>query len=97
MLKDPSGWTALGLLLCVVDGAIGDARRDRYLTKLRTFHLTRLATSYRRESNYAPQLIPLLAECKPDPPGSTVYQRYTTVWTYTPSGSTPSSDGANRN
>jgi hypothetical protein len=37
---------------------------------------------YCREYNYSPQLIPLLPECKPDPPDSTVYQQATTVWTY---------------
>jgi hypothetical protein len=32
--------------------------------------------------NYSPQLTPLLPECKPDPPGSAVYQQATTIWTY---------------
>jgi hypothetical protein len=42
---------------------------------------------YCREYNYSAQLIPLLPECKPDPPGGTVYQQNTTVWTYNGSDS----------
>jgi hypothetical protein len=52
---------------------------------------------YCRDYNYSPQLIPLLPECKPDPPGSTVYQQATTVWTYGRSGSESSSGDAVRN
>jgi hypothetical protein len=52
---------------------------------------------YCRDYNYSPELIPLLPECKPDAPGSTVFQQYTTVWTSNRSDSKSPADRANRN
>jgi hypothetical protein len=42
---------------------------------------------YCRPTAYAPDVAALVPECKPDPPGSTVYQLTTTVWTRRSSGS----------
>ena len=84
--KAPSAWMAFGLLLCVVYGAGGcTIQAQSHPAK----EIPRYSNSnmYCREDNYSPQLIPLLPECKPDPPGSAVYQRATTVWTYNRSGS----------
>src|SRR3984957_832456 len=94
--KTPSAWTTLGLLLCVVLGAGGCAAQSQ---THQAQEIPRYANSnmYCREYNYSPQLVPLLPECKPNPPGSTVYQQYTTVWTYNRSGIKSYSDGANRN
>jgi hypothetical protein len=88
-------WRALGLLLCVA-GAVGCATQSQ---THQAQEIPRFSNSsmYCRDDNYSPQLIPLLPECKPDPPGSTVYQQATTVWTYSRSGSQSSSDGADRN
>jgi hypothetical protein len=77
----PSAWMAFGLLLCVVYGAVGCAAQSQ------THEAQRIppylnGNMYCRNDNYSPQLIPLLPECKPDPPGAAVYQQSTTVWTY---------------
>jgi len=79
--KAPRAWTAIGLLVCVVQGAGGCAGQSQ---TQQAQEIPRYANSnmYCREYNYSPQLIPLLPECKPDPPGAAVYQQYTTVWTY---------------
>jgi hypothetical protein len=36
---------------------------------------------YCRPAAYAPEVAELVPECKPDPPGSEVYQLTTSVWT----------------
>jgi hypothetical protein len=79
--KAPSAWTAFGLLLCVAYGAVGCAAQSQ---THEAQEIPRYSNSnmYCRDDNYSPQLIPLLPECKPDPPGSTVYQQTTTVWAY---------------
>jgi hypothetical protein len=46
---------------------------------------------YCRPMAYAPDVAELVPECKPDPPGSKVYQLTTTVWTSRASSSTASS------
>ena len=83
--KPRSAWTAFGLLLCLVLGAVGCATRSQ---THQAQDIPRYSNSnmYCRDDNYSPQLIPLLPECKPDPPGSTVYQQATTVWTYNRAG-----------
>src|ERR1700736_6742466 len=90
-----SACTALGLLLCVA-GSLGCVTQSQ---THQAQEIPRFSNSnmYCRDDNYSPQLIPLLPEGKPDPPGSTVYQQATTVWTYSRSGSQSSSDGADRN
>jgi hypothetical protein len=82
----PSAWTAFGVLLCVAYGAVGCAAQSQ---THQAQELPRYSNSnmYCRDDNYSPQLIPLLPECKPDPPGRTVYQQSTTVWIYDRSGS----------
>jgi hypothetical protein len=89
----PSAWMAFGLLLCVAYGAGGCTTQSQ--THLAQ-EIPRYPNSnmYCREDNYSPQLIPLLPECKPDPPDSTVFQRATTVWTYNRSASESSSGDA---
>ena len=84
--KGPFPWAAAGLLLCVACGLGGCATQS--LTH-QAEGIPRYANSnmYCREYNYSPQLIPLLPECKPDPPSTTVYQDLTTVWTYNRAGS----------
>jgi hypothetical protein len=79
--KGPSAWRALGLLLCIIHGVGGCATQSQ---THRAQEIPRYSNSnmYCREYNYSPELIPLLPECKPDPPDSTVYQQTTTVWTY---------------
>ena len=91
----PSAWTAIGLLLSVVHVAGGCAAQSQ---NRQAQEIPRYSNSnmYCREYNYSPELIPLLPECKPDPPGAAVYQQYTTVWTYNRSGSESSSGGAVR-
>jgi hypothetical protein len=78
--KTPRACTAFGLL-CVIHGAGGCAAQSQ---THQAQEIPRYSNSnmYCREYNYSPQLIPLLPECKPDPPGSTVYQQATTVWAY---------------
>ena len=95
--KAPSVGKAFGLLLCVACGAVVGCATQSQTHGAQ--ELSRYANSnmYCRDDNYSPQLIPLLPECKPDPPGSTVYQQATTVWTYKRSGSESSSGGAVRN
>jgi hypothetical protein len=77
----PGAWVALGLLLCVIEVAAGCAMQSQ-TRESREIPRYFNSNMYCREYNYSPQLIPLLPECKPDPPGSTVYQQATTVWTY---------------
>src|SRR6266481_3719784 len=93
--KASSSSTALGLLLCVAYGAVGCATQSQ---THEAQEIPRYSNSnmYCREYNYSPQLIPLLPECKPDPPGSTVYQQTTTVWTYKRSDSKLPPGGGNR-
>ena len=79
--KEPSAWTAFGLLLCVIHGAGGCAAQSQ-THQAQGVTLYSNSNMYCREYNYSPELIPLLPECKPDPPDSTVYQQATTVWTY---------------
>jgi hypothetical protein len=90
--KTPSAWMAFGLLLCVV-GSSGCSTQSQTHPAQEIPRYTN-SNMYCREDNYSPQLIPLLPECKPDPPGGTVYQQATTVWTYNRSGSESSSGGA---
>jgi hypothetical protein len=79
--KAPSTWTARGLLLCVVYGAGGCAAQTQ-THQAQEIPRPSNSNMYCREYDYSPQLILLLPECKPDPPGTSVYQQYTTVWTY---------------
>jgi hypothetical protein len=76
-----SAWTAIELLLSVAFAAAGCASRSQTY-EAQTIPRYSNGNMYCREYNYSPQLISLLPECKPDPPGSTVYQQATTVWTY---------------
>jgi hypothetical protein len=76
-----SALTALGSLLCVAFAAAGCASQSQNY-EAQTIPRYVNGNMYCREYNYSPQLISLLPECKPDPPGSTVYQQATTVWTY---------------
>ena len=94
--KASSAWTAFGLLLCLVLGVGGCAVQSR---THQAQDIPRYSNSnmYCRDYNYSPELIPLLPECKPDAPGSTVFQQYTTVWTSNRSGSKSPADRANRN
>jgi hypothetical protein len=84
--KAPSASIAIGLLLCVAQAAVGCATQSQ---PREAEQIPRYSNSnmYCRDSSYSPKLIPLVPECKPDPPGSTVYQVLTTVWTYNRSGS----------
>jgi hypothetical protein len=93
--KGPGAWAAAGLLLCVAYGVGGCATQSR---PREAQNIPRYPNSnmYCRDYNYSPQLIPLLPECKPDPPGSTVYQQATTVWTYYRSDSKSPSASPNR-
>jgi hypothetical protein len=95
MRKGQEAWAAAGLLLCVAYAVGGCATQSR---PREAQNIPRYANSnmYCRDYNYSPQLIPLLPECKPDPPGSTVYQQATTVWTYYRSNSKSPSAGPNR-
>ena len=88
----PSARMAFRLMLCVA-GAAGCASQSQTHA---TQEIPRYSNSnmYCRDDNYSPQLIPLLPECKPDPPGSAVFQQATTVWTYKPSTSESSSGDA---
>ena len=81
MRKGQEAWAAAGLLLCVAYGVGGCATQSQ---PREAQEIPRYSNSnmYCRAYNYSPQLIPLLPECKPDPPGSTVFQQATTVWTY---------------
>lgn len=79
--KAPSAWTALGLLLCVVHGAGGCAAQSQ-THQAQEIPRPSNSNMYCRQYDYSLQLILLLPECKPDPPGTSVYQQYTTVWTY---------------
>jgi hypothetical protein len=79
--QPPSAWKAFGLLLCVAYGAVGCAAQSQTHEAQRIPHYSN-SNMYCREYNYSPELIPLLPECKPDPPDSTVFQQATTVWTY---------------
>lgn len=93
--KASSAWAAFGLLLCVAQGA-GGCTTQSQTHQAQEFPRYSNSNMYCREYNYSPQLIPLLPECKPDPPGSTVYQQLTTVWTYYGSDPKPPSTGPNR-
>jgi hypothetical protein len=79
--KTPRAWRAFGLLLCVACGAGGCAAQSQSHEAQEVPSYSN-SNMYCREYNYSAQLIPLLPECKPDPPGGTVYQQNTTVWTY---------------
>jgi hypothetical protein len=74
-------WTAVGLLLCVAFAAAGCVSQS-HTYEAQNIPRFSNGNMYCREYNYSPQLIALLPECKPDPPGSTVYQQATTVWIY---------------
>jgi hypothetical protein len=94
--KAPSAWMAFGLLLCVAYGA-GGCTTQSQTHPAQGIPRYSNSNTYCREDNYSPQLIPLLPECNPDPPGGTVYQQVTTVWTYNRSGSESSSGDAVHN
>jgi hypothetical protein len=63
---------------CTLESGTGKAQK-----------IPRYANSFQncRPDAYAPDVAALVPECKPSPPGATVYQLTTTVWTSRPRSS----------
>ena len=80
--KAPGARPAAGLVLLCVAYAAGGCATQSQPREAQEIPRYSNSNMYCRAYNYSPQLIPLLPECKPDPPGSTVFQQATTVWTY---------------